>query len=63
MKQETPVLGGHGQVGLVLADDHVVEVLVGEARLLLLARDPTALLAPAELGAWRELPSFSIVAL
>jgi hypothetical protein len=58
MKQETPVLGGHGQVGLVLADDHVVHVLVGEARLLLLAGGPAALLAPAELGAWPEFPQF-----
>jgi hypothetical protein len=58
MKQDTPVRGGHGQVGLVLADDHVVDVLVGEFRFLLLAGDPAALLAPAKLGAWRELPQF-----
>jgi hypothetical protein len=43
-------------LGLVLADDHVIHVLIGEACPLLIAGGPAALLAPAELWARRELP-------
>jgi hypothetical protein len=56
MEQEAPVPGRHGQVSLVLADHHVVTVLVGEAWLILLAGVPAALLAPADLGTQGELP-------
>jgi hypothetical protein len=63
MEQEAPILGRHGRVSPVLADDHVVEVLVGEARLHLLAGDPAALFAPDDLGRWGIFPSLAIVAL
>jgi hypothetical protein len=42
-------------VPLVLGDDHVVNVRIGEARLLFLVGNPAAFLAPAQLRAWREL--------
>jgi hypothetical protein len=41
-------------VGLVGADDHVLDVGVGESRLLLLAGNPVAVPAPAQTGARRE---------
>jgi hypothetical protein len=50
-------------VRLVLADDHVVDVRIGEARLLFLAVNPAAFLTPAQLRAWKELLPLSIVAL
>jgi hypothetical protein len=39
---------------LVRADDHVVDMQIWEARLLLPSGNPGAFLAPAQLWTWRE---------
>jgi hypothetical protein len=55
VEKVAPVPTGHGHVGLVGANDHVVDVGVGESRLFLLTGNPVAFSAPAQLGAWRKL--------